>query len=112
MLLLCRCFFLISLPPPRSTLFPYTTLFRSEGGPLCRCHQSGHGRVAGQGGRRLGCRRGSSHRRGQGRIPRRQPSRRDRKSTRLNSSHLGISYAVFCLKKKKIKSTMYTAEKQ
>src|SRR5262245_64625617 len=73
-------FFLMIRPPPRSTLFPYTTLFRSPGR----------------------CRRGApSH----GRGPRSPPGPRardpDRKSTRLNSSHLGISYAVFCLKKKK-----------
>src|SRR5207249_9045044 len=62
--------------PPRSTLFPYTTLFRSQD-PL----------------RRGGARRthGDRHRHRQG----------DRKSTRLNSSHVSISYAVFCLKKKK-----------
>src|SRR5256885_6519197 len=65
--------------PPRSTLFPYTTLFRS----LVLHHQlGGHGaRALGQ-GVELG-------------------SQADRKSTRLNSSHLVISYAVFCLKKKK-----------
>src|SRR2546430_4499590 len=66
--------------PPRSTLFPYTTLFRSPDGnglsgtvcitKPCVCHSDGAGR--------------------------------DRKSTRLNSSHSQISYAVFCLKKKKI----------
>src|SRR5438045_6599259 len=61
--------------PPRSTLFPYTTLFRSE-----RPAESGRDRP-------------DRH------APER--GRRDRKSTRLNSSHLGISYAVFCLKKKK-----------
>src|SRR6476620_2584223 len=60
--------------PPRSTLFPYTTLFRSRA-PGGAPH--GH-RAAG----------------------RRGPSARDRKSTRLNSSHANISYAVFCLKKK------------
>src|SRR6185503_20662505 len=68
-------FFLMIRPPPRSTLFPYTTLFRSRPSrecpplttnPLCRAN-----------------------------------ARRDRKSTRLNSSHGYISYAVFCLKKKK-----------
>src|SRR5438552_7304268 len=73
-------FFLMTRRPPRSTLFPYTTLFRS-------LHSdAGAERVAGT-----------------------QPSgssqsavqRRDRKSTRLNSSHQIISYAVFCLKKKK-----------
>src|SRR5436309_12412138 len=70
--------------PPRSTLFPYTTLFRSgEGGENAFAQpshpvQSGFGKV-------------------QGATP-------DRKSTRLNSSHVKISYAVFCLKKKKKKS--------
>src|SRR5690349_22980987 len=74
------------LRPPRSTLFPYTTLFRS-------------------------CERSASALRHHRRIffpgftsttaPRRRPKRRaDRKSTRLNSSHVEISYAVFCLKKK------------
>src|SRR2546429_5135854 len=67
--------------PPRSTLFPYTTLFRSWR-PLHR----------GQGGR--AARSGKEQARG-----RRRPE--DRKSTRLNSSHGYISYAVFCLKKKK-----------
>src|SRR5256885_13174774 len=67
--------------PPRSTLFPYTTLFRSR---------APRGPAAGR------CRlRGDEGRRDDG------PRRRDRKSTRLNSSHLVISYAVFCLKKKK-----------
>src|SRR5947199_632243 len=79
--------------PPRSTLFPYTTLFRS----------------------RILLARGTEGGRGQMRRPPimpasarmllrhdRRPS--DRKSTRLNSSHLGISYAVFCLKKKKQKT--------
>src|SRR2546429_6929566 len=70
--------------PPRSTLFPYTTLFRSGGGAaiLAGCC-AGRGRGASNGGvSTLGC-------------------GRDRKSTRLNSSHGYISYAVFCLKKKK-----------
>src|SRR5258705_7038030 len=65
--------------PPRSTLFPYTTLFRS---PASRDRSPTAPR----------CPPGS---------PRRRAPARDRKSTRLNSSHLGISYAVFCLKKKK-----------
>src|SRR5258707_5225781 len=76
-----RCiffFFLMIRRPPRSTLFPYTTLFRSLAG-----HP--HGRPL----------RG-------GLLPdRRQLLLGDRKSTRLNSSHANISYAVFCLKKKK-----------
>src|SRR6266446_9911513 len=76
-------FFLMIRRPPRSTLFPYTTLFRSA--------------LAGES--RGGC--GSDSRdRGAGRGRARwRPA--DRKSTRLNSSHLVISYAVFCLKKKK-----------
>src|SRR5215217_8320498 len=67
-------FFLMIRRPPRSTLFPYTTLFRSRGSPRWP--------------------RGSGPSRW---------SPRDRKSTRLNSSHANISYAVFCLKKKKKK---------
>src|SRR2546430_9705281 len=71
--------------PPRSTLFPYTTLFRSKeqrphaahAGELVR-HAGGRGRLGQTCAERLG----------------------DRKSTRLNSSHSQISYAVFCLKKK------------
>src|SRR5690554_7701741 len=69
-------FFLMIRRPPRSTLFPYTTLFRSP------VRFDAHG----------------------DRAPERRPERlrpRDRKSTRLNSSHVRISYAVFCLKKKK-----------
>src|SRR5690242_20826117 len=62
--------------PPRSTLFPYTTLFRSPVGPAL--HQYRDPRAQ----RRVRC-------------------AQDRKSTRLNSSHMSISYAVFCLKKKK-----------
>src|SRR2546430_12249196 len=70
--------------PPRSTLFPYTTLFRSEAGGepdhrVDRCVVGARGRDA-VGGSQRG----------------------DRKSTRLNSSHSQISYAVFCLKNKKI----------
>src|SRR6266571_6422911 len=67
-------FFLMIRRPPRSTLFPYTTLFRSRRGDLPGERAVRH---------------------------RRDPPRRDRKSTRLNSSHMSISYAVFCLKKKK-----------
>src|SRR5690348_17985944 len=84
--------------PPRSTLFPYTTLFRSRadiprGGaapalpPLVRASGGGDARAR----RRQVRRHGATRRRG------------DRKSTRLNSSHPSISYAVFCLKKKKKK---------
>src|SRR5256885_6935523 len=83
--------------PPRSTLFPYTTLFRSE---LCRGR-----RAMGKPPARAENLRQVVHHRSVGRCDR--PSFRgrggcrDRKSTRLNSSHLVISYAVFCLKKKK-----------
>src|SRR2546426_2545203 len=83
--------------PPRSTLFPYTTLFRSP--------DLGVGELAAELGLELGgavaqadaadAARGCRHE---------QRAERDRKSTRLNSSHLVISYAVFCLKKKKRKA--------
>src|SRR3712207_8220012 len=87
-------FFLMIRRPPRSTLFPYTTLFRS-GGVL-------------RGGRRGGAPAGPDVEGGRGRLQRRRARDRrhlqrlhaDRKSTRLNSSHANISYAVFCLKKK------------
>src|SRR2546427_2416749 len=80
--------------PPRSTLFPYTTLFRS--GDVAQLGQAGQQLVHGHlGGRVGGAVDGAGARTGNG----------DRKSTRLNSSHSQISYAVFCLKKKK-KSTM------
>src|SRR5437899_9681733 len=75
--------------PPRSTLFPYTTLFRSRAGR--RFHSSDRGRRYQQ---PFPCHRVCPH------------PPRDRKSTRLNSSHLGISYAVFCLKKKKKKNNL------
>src|SRR2546429_2773565 len=87
--------------PPRSTLFPYTTLFRSRRRPAPRrggrhgereAHRLAHGRrirrVVGDRGRRAG-------------------GRQDRKSTRLNSSHGYISYAVFCLKKKNKKKYIH-----
>src|SRR5690349_21978160 len=84
-------FFLMIRSPPRSTLFPYTTLFRSvrrvPDRSRCVCLAAGG--------------RGHPHA-AQG-VRRALPSRRaprDRKSTRLNSSHVEISYAVFCLKKK------------
>src|SRR5439155_12319736 len=76
-------------PPPKSTLFPYTTLFRSRNP---REAEGGWTRLAA--GRRGGNLRAC-------RSPRDlRPQDRDRKSTRLNSSHVAISYAVFCLKKK------------
>src|SRR5437773_6867314 len=84
---------------PRSTLFPYTTLFRSA---VMSYAQDGHGAVE-----PLADHRGlhPHHRAREGRERRRVQAgglgHRDRKSTRLNSSHITISYAVFCLKKKK-----------
>src|SRR5690349_24015368 len=92
---LCFCvlifffFFLMIRRPPRSTLFPYTTLFRSPDASVAFCWFSSRPDVAAGAG----------------------PTARslttlltDRKSTRLNSSHVEISYAVFCLKKKKKKT--------
>src|SRR5438270_2438394 len=81
--------------PPRFTLFPYTTLFRSQV-PFCRgggTEPVGPALVVG--GAQHACRFLAS-----ATAPRPQPCCGDRKSTRLNSSHSQISYAVFCLKKK------------
>src|SRR3712207_8590850 len=75
--------------PPRSTLFPYTTLFRSG----LRAHRDAGARSARALGGSRGHRPGGGGRRSHAAPP-------DRKSTRLNSSHANISYAVFCLKKK------------
>src|SRR3712207_9033991 len=93
-------YFLMIRRPPRSTLFPYTTLFRSrdrEGvGRQLRSNLSLRGLEAGL---------GRPHPAGLGEpagaLPRQRAARdlQDRKSTRLNSSHANISYAVFCLKK-------------
>src|SRR5256885_14375093 len=88
--LLLFFFFLMIRRPPRSTLFPYTTLFRSQIRDA-RAHLT----------------RAEYRRTRRRNVPRPRPciehraDRLDRKSTRLNSSHLVISYAVFCLKKKK-----------
>src|SRR5690625_5647545 len=92
-------------PPPRSTLFPYTTLFRSQP----------HGGRTADGAQRV--ERGAHGAAGEEYVvdqhdgapvdaARRDP---DRKSTRLNSSHVAISYAVFCLKKKKTQKNSSTA---
>src|SRR5690349_23374858 len=91
-------FFLMIRRPPRSTLFPYTTLFRS--------------RRAGRRGAmpRRAARRDASTRPPRGTDAHRR--RRDWKSTRLNSSHVEISYAVFCLKKKKKKNNRESKEQQ
>src|SRR2546426_4298949 len=82
--------------PPRSTLFPYTTLFRS---PRLRAEAS----VSYQARARQRGESGPRWRGDWGTGEKRAGAARDRKSTRLNSSHLVISYAVFCLKKKKIR---------
>src|SRR5262245_64569037 len=82
-------------PPPRATLFPYTTLFRSH--ILVGPPAAGEPIAAKLLGLGTSCGRGTlAYLAG-------EQVRGDRKSTRLNSSHLGISYAVFCLKKKKKK---------
>src|SRR5207248_11762068 len=94
-------FFLMIRRPPRSTLFPYTTLFRSHvraqrslaGRELVQLQRGGAGARGGDSqGQRTGVDR-----------PPECAAQGDRKSTRLNSSHRTISYAVFCLKKKKKK---------
>src|SRR3712207_8192355 len=96
--------------PPRSTLFPYTTLFRSRDAPGC-----GLGPAAAEaaGDERLVCHWSALRSERYGNLggdavrtrtvhaSTLEPRARDRKSIRLNSSHANISYAVFCLKKKK-----------
>src|SRR5215813_15141839 len=90
-------FFLMIRRPPRSTLFPYTTLFRPRRlyawHPRQRPSSPGPGEVK------------------RSRLPSLQLGR-DRKSTRLNSSHVRISYAVFCLKKKKKKKKKNNIKKK
>src|SRR3712207_8630395 len=85
--------------PPRSTLFPYTTLFRSVRRVRGRGRVQDCVRAAEGGGRTSGREARRRERLGAPEPVRTQ--REDRKSTRLNSSHANISYAVFCLKKKK-----------
>src|SRR5205807_10265140 len=89
-------FSLIIPRPPRSTLFPYTTLFRSR-----PAHAREH--VAGGGSERRGLRTDP----GAGPADLGRRAGIDRKSTRLNSSHLVISYAVFCLKKKRYSEAVF-----
>src|SRR3712207_8759405 len=89
--------------PPRSTLFPYTTLFRSGSGSPSKCGTRKYRAVSTQVETALEhafSERGSD-RVAPGAVIPLQQALRDRKSTRLNSSHANISYAVFCLKKKK-----------
>src|SRR5690554_7489778 len=93
--------------PPRSTLFPYTTLFRSGACETC----SGFGKVMGVDFKKvipnarltlregaIACLETPAYRKERAELF--EACREDRKSTRLNSSHVRISYAVFCLKKK------------
>src|SRR3712207_7932627 len=95
--------------PPRSTLFPYTTLFRSlllhpargRAEPARPLHPRGNGAAARARRPEQAFGRGHDGARLVVSVARRAPPR-DRKSTRLNSSHANISYAVFCLKKKKL----------
>src|SRR3712207_7273129 len=85
--------------PPRSTLFPYTTLFRSQGQRLADAGRLRHDAEAGD----------AAEDRAQT-VPEHLmvvADQQDRKSTRLNSSHANISYAVFCLKKKKKKKLVH-----
>src|SRR5256885_6834547 len=98
--------------PPRSTLFPYTTLFRSYDplaahgdGPVHRARLAAREDApAAQDQIRIRGARQRGRTRGAGGEHQRNARGGDRKSTRLNSSHLVISYAVFCLKKKKIQT--------
>src|SRR3712207_8496498 len=92
-------FFLMIRRPPRSTLFPYTTLFRSQELPVPEQRHAPDPVVP----RPRRAPHGRERLHGPGRpVPhRRRGTGEDRKSTRLNSSHANISYAVFCLKKKK-----------
>src|SRR3712207_8529019 len=96
-------FFLMIRRPPRSTLFPYPTLFRSPRDRL-------PGRAAAAGGGDHAGDHGHPQRRALPRAGLARPAPRgaggDRKSTRLNSSHANISYAVFCLKKKKLSAIL------
>src|SRR5688572_31202776 len=97
--------------PPRSTLFPYTTLFRSAGGAVDHRHaveqqargqraehEVLHRRLGGE--RRVAVERDQRVQAERHQLQAEEQREEDRKSTRLNSSHSQISYAVFCLKKK------------
>src|SRR3712207_7881380 len=92
----CGFFFLMIRRPPRSTLFPYTTLFRSSHGPRWKITCSAHDLDRMKQSVWMPCWHSPW-----GAL--------DRKSTRLNSSHANISYAVFCLKKKKTKQAHYSS---
>src|SRR5688500_19391785 len=93
-----------SPPPPSSTLFPYTTLFRSVRGGWAMAYQRpGMSDFTGVFGDNQGIAVSLQRDQNNATLP-----ILDRKSTRLNSSHLVISYAVFCLKKKKTRNTRCT----
>src|SRR3712207_7864617 len=90
--------------PPRSTLFPYTTLFRSGAAAPANVRPA-RGAVGARGARRVSDIRAGAGLGGggiRGGVPPKELLQLDRKSTRLNSSHANISYAVFCLKKKNL----------
>src|SRR5256885_9337068 len=93
--------------PPRSTLFPYTTLFRSDAGIVQ--HATQHRRSTWSRARIPGTGHGGSHGHECAYVHSLVSFSADRKSTRLNSSHLVISYAVFCLKKKTLTDLPSTA---
>src|SRR5690242_21169192 len=94
-------------PPPRPTLFPYTTLFRSVTTADFHDLQRPPARLRQRRGERadLGHQRARQRRVAEVVGEAQAGGREDRKSTRLNSSHMSISYAVFCLKKKKKNNT-------
>src|SRR2546427_7940317 len=94
-------FFLMIRRPPRSTLFPYTTLFRSAHPPRAPVEKADQRDVVRTVGEQLQVIDGVG---AEQRLAGGAPLPGDRKSTRLNSSHSQISYAVFCLKKKKKKA--------
>src|SRR5688572_32675432 len=96
LLILFLFFFLMIRRPPRSTLFPYTTLFRSRSEPAAKPSRPEAASAKSEAPASAAA----------------QPREVDRKSTRLNSSHSQISYAVFCLKKKKKKNKKNKTKKQ
>src|SRR2546427_3073159 len=102
-------FFLMIRRPPRSTLFPYTTLFRSHAAVLRAVGTSGTVNTLVAMARAT---RGEDLGRLHGASASARELQRDRKSTRLNSSHSQISYAVFCLKKKNEKIIVCTVNSQ
>src|SRR5699024_12135401 len=97
----CLCF---TRPPYRPTLLPYTTLFRS-GAEKAELRSPGRPGDRAPGGALKTAEGGAGHRMPHLQL---QPSQPDRKSTRLNSSHVSISYAVFCLKEKKSTTLNYS----